>query len=114
MTNRIIKIMAVGDICPGDKAIAGLGVCSVMRKNGVGFTFQHAGDFLHGADIAIANLEGILSSQVESHNSDLNFTGIPAFAEELRIKGFTVINVSNNHVLEHGNEIFMETVKILT
>jgi hypothetical protein len=45
--------------------------------------------------------------------SKLSFCGIPSVAEELQSVGFTALSVANNHVLEHGPELFQETVAIL-
>ena len=110
----MIKIKAVGDICPGDKLILGQGVCSLTKKYGVSFPFNLISDSLNNTDILIGNLEGILTQRVKkSRIPDLSFCGLPEFALELRRSGFNVINIANNHVLEHGPELFLETLSHL-
>ena len=44
---------------------------------------------------------------------DIIFCELPRFAWELKKLGFNVINVANNHVIEHGKEFVKETVDIL-
>jgi poly-gamma-glutamate capsule biosynthesis protein CapA/YwtB (metallophosphatase superfamily) len=105
---------AVGDICPGDKDILGLGVCSATKKRGVSFPFARIASGLAGADILVGNLEGILSKRVDAlTRPDITFCGESAFASELRRLGFTGVTVANNHVLEHGEAYFSETVGLL-
>ena len=110
----MINIKAVGDICPGDKLILGQGICSITKKYGVNFPLSRIRDYLSNSDLLIGNLEGILTEKVKvSQVPDLTFCGLPEFAEELFRTGFQVINLANNHVLEHGTELFMETVRHL-
>jgi len=111
-TEFIIK--AVGDICPGDKSILGLGICSLMKQHGTDFPFKKIEGAFHNADIVLGNLEGLLSyKMVKTQTPKINFCGLPEFAKELKKQGFNVINVANNHVLEHGVDLFLETVNIL-
>jgi poly-gamma-glutamate synthesis protein (capsule biosynthesis protein) len=102
---------AVGDICPGDTSIPGLGVCTAMRRWGAAFPFANVAALLSGADIMVGNLEGVISERMESRpRPDMRFCGEPALAAELRRLGFTGLSVANNHVFEHGEACFMETV----
>jgi poly-gamma-glutamate capsule biosynthesis protein CapA/YwtB (metallophosphatase superfamily) len=110
-----LSINAVGDICPGDKTILGLGVCSLTKTNGCDFIFKKIEGLLDIADIAIGNLEGLLSHVVKNTKSPtLTFCGLPSFAQELKAVGFNVLNVANNHTLEHGHELFNETIHHLS
>jgi poly-gamma-glutamate capsule biosynthesis protein CapA/YwtB (metallophosphatase superfamily) len=110
ITGTVI-IKAVGDICPGDKTIMGLGLCSLMKKHGIGFPLINIKELLKGDSLVVGNLEGILSSIVTCDDKrQYTFCGMPAFAQELKASGFTVMNVANNHTLEHGAELFQETV----
>jgi len=114
ITDQKLKIKAVGDICPGDVSILGLGVCSMTKKRGSHFIFEHVAEFLNDSDLLIGNLEGALSQQMENIKvPNLRFCGIPGFAKELKEIGFNVINVANNHVLDNGIEIFEETVGLI-
>ena len=110
-----LSINAVGDICPGDKTILGMGVCSLTKKNGCDFSFKKIRGLLDPADIAIGNFEGLLSHAVKNARiPTLTFCGLPSFAQELKAVGFNVLNVANNHTLEHGHELFNETIHHLS
>jgi gamma-polyglutamate biosynthesis protein CapA len=108
-----IKIKAVGDICPGDKYIMGLGVLHTTRMYGPDFPFDASRSLLQHGDIVIGNLEGVLSNTI-NFSSGHTFCGTSIFADGLTRANFNVINVANNHTQEHGSEIFRETVEILT
>jgi len=101
-------IRAVGDICPGDMNILGLGVCSKTKKYGAEYLFDSVRDHLKNADIVFGNLEGILTSQ--SYSRIMRFCGIPEFASALKNAGFTVISVANNHIFEQGVSGFNDTI----
>ena len=66
-----IRLIAVGDICPGDHTCMGFGTGTLMRSHGASFALQH-----------------------------LEFRGSPAFAKALRAAGFTVVTVANNYGLD--------------
>ena len=105
-----ISIKAVGDICPGDKGMPGFGVCSLSQKHGESFSLTHVNEVL-GGDLVIGNLEGLITQQVTTRGAaNLLFCGEPSFAKALSDAGFNVLNVANNHILEHGPEIFQETI----
>jgi len=109
------KISAVGDICPGDKSIMGLGVLSKTIKYGVDFPFDGVKNLLGGFDLLLGNFEGVLSNTVINKPSrQLTFCGQPDFGSALSKAGFQVVNIANNHTLEHGSEIFQETIRHLT
>ncbi len=109
-----VVFRAVGDICPGDKEILGLGVCSATRKHGLSFPFAGLAGVLDGADILVGNLEGVLSRRMDSLvRPDITFCGESGFARELRRVGFTALTMANNHVFEHGEAYFTETIELL-
>lgn len=111
---QTIILSAVGDICPGDVSIMGMGVLSKSKKYSADYPIQKARAFFAGADIVLGNLEGLLTSKVKLNGSNnLKFCGLPEFADALAQTGFTVLDLANNHTLEHGPEIFLETVDIL-
>jgi poly-gamma-glutamate synthesis protein (capsule biosynthesis protein) len=112
--NSRIIIKAVGDICPGDKYMTGLGVLSKSNKFGSAFPLKEAGEYLQGADLLLGNFEGLLTTKTRAKNgANLSFCGLPEFAHDLFQSGFSVLNVANNHSLEHGPEIFLESVECL-
>ncbi len=107
-----VIIKAVGDICPGDNYIMGLGVLSKTKRFGVDFPLSEVRGFLKQGDVVMGNFEGVLSAKVRNGEKypDLTFCGLPEFGDALARAGFNVINIANNHSFEHGPEIFLETV----
>lgn len=107
--------MAVGDICPGDKSIMGLGVLSRSRTKGVSVSFEKLDGIFDASDLVLGNFEGLLTrTTLNNRNPQLTFCGLPTFAQELADRGFNVLTVANNHALEHGPAIFLETVELLS
>ncbi len=112
--NKSVNIGAVGDICPGDKAIMGLGVLRKTLMHGAGFPFDGVRHALNNFDLLVGNFEGVLSAGVAGERPvQLTFCGQPKFAEALAEAGFHVLNIANNHTMEHGSEILLETVNYL-
>ena len=103
-----IRLKAVGDIAPGDVAIDGIGVGSASKRHGLQYPFIKLDGVLDGSDLLLGNLEGSLSSR--SLKENLRLCGLPGFARTLRDIGFSAVSVANNHVFDHGLEIFEETV----
>ncbi len=111
MNNKLI-IKAVGDIAPGDSLIDGLGICSLTKKYGCDYPFQKLNGFLNSTDLLLGNLEGTLSHECLTH--DLRLCGLPNMAGALREIGFDVLSVANNHIFDHGEKIFKETIDYCT
>lgn len=103
-----LTIKAVGDIAAGDNTVDGLGICSLTKKNGSEYPFQKLGGILKTTDIVLGNLEGPLSSRCQTQS--LRLCGIPGIANTLKEVGVDVLSVANNHIFDHGLEIFVETL----
>jgi len=115
MSERI-KISFVGDMSFGDSLLCqGFGVCSVSRQKGANFLFAEVKNLLKQSDIVFGNLEGILSRHGENPNSlkSVDMRGDPECAYSLKQAGFTVLNIANNHIMQHGLMPFRETVELL-
>ncbi len=110
-----IKLIAVGDICPGDHNCMGFGTGTLMRSRGPSFPLQHVTHMLREGDIVFGNCEGVLSNVGADHRNidTMEFRGMPEFATALRNSGFTVLTVANNHAGEHGREALFDTINNL-
>jgi hypothetical protein len=81
-------------------------------------TFSAVRGFLHGADLAIANLEGTLGTTGSPRcvaasggsNSCFTFRASTGWAATLKQAGFTDLNVANNHALDYGPDAQHETL----
>ena len=103
-----VYIKAVGDLCPGDFSVNGFGVGSLTKKYGCDYPFRRLSGILDGADILLANLEGVLSSRCR--NEYLTFGGLPEMVDAIRAAGFETVTLANNHAFEHGVDVLKETI----
>lgn len=107
-----MQITFVGDIFPSDESFSlGFGIKSKFEKyqgrdwvNNIIAITQHS-------DIVIGNLESPLLESSLALKPD--FYGNPGFAAFLKECGINVLNVANNHILEHGKAGYEETLKAL-
>jgi len=115
-TDRSITIMAVGDIAPGDHYFfLGHGVRGSVEKNGPDFLFARVKGLLQLGDIVFCNLEGAISDSGLDAGSfrSLAFRGHPTMAESLRGAGFNLVNIANNHIMQHGQAACHDTTNLL-
>jgi poly-gamma-glutamate synthesis protein (capsule biosynthesis protein) len=111
---RPITVVAVGDLQLGDSpTTVGYGFYSKYRGRSLTPLFDATRPALTGADILFGNLETTLIPPPAGANSRgrLQLRGEQAFARALKEVGFTVLNVANNHAVQHGDETFHETVR---
>jgi len=107
-----MKLIAVGDLMLGDHPVCfGHGVRSTIESKGFAFVFKDIVDCLSGAEIVFGNLETILSDY--GYDPDelvkAELRGAPSYADGLAEVGFNILNVANNHMLQHGKRPFCET-----
>jgi poly-gamma-glutamate synthesis protein (capsule biosynthesis protein) len=100
----------------GDSAICvGFGLASRYGPKRFAELFAQLRGELAGLDVVVGNLETVLSPTVTTYRrwADRQMRGYLSFAPALRQVGFTVLNVANNHAMQHGPEAFRETVGAL-
>ena len=111
-----VTLVAVGDISLGDHPMCvGRGIGSQLQRFGADrprYPFEHVEPLFEAADLVFGNLEtalgsdGLRSSDIQS----LEMRGPADGAGRLRAAGFNVVNIANNHILQHGIEPFAATV----
>ena len=90
-----------------------------LPPGGVDRALGPANRTLHGADIALGNLEGTLSTGGESKcgrkpgRSCFAFQAPPSVAGQLKALGFDLVNQANNHSLDFGASGRSETIGAL-
>ncbi len=112
----MIKIIAVGDIFLGDYTISlGYGIRSSISKLGYEYHLEPVKKNIVGADILFGNLETVISDNGVKHDdiSSLICRGEKESAELLKKGSFNVLNVANNHILQHGAEAYYDTIRTL-
>jgi poly-gamma-glutamate synthesis protein (capsule biosynthesis protein) len=112
MPDATVLLRAVGDIALGDHPLcAGFGTHSQLRSRPADFAFQHVMPVFAGA----GNLECTLSESGLRPNDyhSVQMRGHPGYLDGLNTAGFDVLNVANNHSMQHGPQPFVETVAML-
>ena len=112
-------LVAVGDISLGDAAQGvGAGVHATferVRGENPLYPFEHTAPLFDGAEIVFGNLETVTSHNglVRSSASSMEMRGHPDTVDRLARAGFSVLNVANNHTMQHGPAAFDDTVNAL-
>ena len=116
MVVTMIKINAVGDMFFGDYTISlGFGIRSSIYKYGYNHHFKYVEKELRDADIVFGNLETVLSDNAEDVNNirSIICRGDKSFVEILKNASFDSLNIANNHIMQHGEDAFLDTVNTL-
>lgn len=111
-----VQLIAFGDLMLGDSAVCvGFGMHSTYRGPHLERAFEPVLPLLRTADLAIGNLECVLTSAGHGRTrlARDQMRGDPEYAEVLRRCGFRALGVANNHAIQHGEEGFAETVRHL-
>jgi poly-gamma-glutamate synthesis protein (capsule biosynthesis protein) len=107
------RLVAVGDVSFADNPVnVSFGIDSLLRQHPNLDLFEHVTGVLRGHDIVFGNLETVLSTDGFDPTSARSryMRGRPEAVAQLVRAGFNVINVANNHTLQHGARAFEETV----
>lgn len=116
MAEGSLVLDAVGDIAFGDHPLCtGFGTHSRCRGQSPGFAFEKLAGQFSGSDLVFGNLECTLSSAgLQDRNYDsIQMRGHQGYLPGLVEAGFNVLNLANNHSLQHGEEAFRETAQWL-
>jgi len=116
MTVNSCRVVAVGDLQLGDSPTSvGFGFGSRYAKADLAPAFENLRPALGEGDIVFGNLEVPLASRSAATSTwaSRQMRGAPRYAPTLRSAGFTVLNVANNHAVQHGPDAFKESVAAL-
>lgn len=104
------SILFTGDV------MLGRYVETLMRKNGENYPFELVRERLDMADAALINLEGPVL-RTEKHRQTPDFTTVFSFDESvlnvLKNNSIDILNLSNNHTLDKGQEVFEEMISMI-
>ncbi len=116
MSNNPVLFTAVGDITLGDHPMcAGFGAHSRFIKESPVFPFEHVKEVFHKSDLTFGNLE-CTHSNLDLQKDDLGsiqMRGSPVQIPGLAEAGIDIVNVANNHTMQHGKEAFLDSIKNL-
>lgn len=99
-----VTIAAVGDV------MLARSLAWRMEHDGPGVPFEHVGDVLRGADIAVANLEMAISERGTAEAKTYTFRAGPIAADALAGAGIDVVGLANNHALDFGVDALLDTM----
>jgi len=104
---RPLRLAAVGDVTFGN------GVSTMIGLRGPRYPWLSVGRVLRRADLALANLEGAVSTRgAPVPNKQYHFRGPPgALAAAGRFAGVDVVSLANNHTLDYGRVAFLDTLR---
>ena len=104
---RPLRLAAVGDVTFGN------GVGRMIGLHGPRYPWLSVAPVLRRADVALANLEGAVSTRgAPVPNKRFHFRGPPAaLAAAARFAGVDVVSLANNHTLDYGRVAFLDTLR---
>ena len=104
----MVRILIGGDICPTKKDIHYF-IQGESEK-----IFDDLLEEIHKSDLIVANLETpLIEKQTPILKSGSNF-GVPSRAVHgIKNAGINLLNLANNHILDHGEEGLLNTIQTL-
>ena len=89
------------------------GVSSKINKSKVN-PFENCNKVLETSDLNIANLECVISDHSEKSKPFSDFLRVPSsFSTILKDNDIHIVNLANNHSLDHGSTAFKDMVNLL-
>lgn len=105
----VFTLVAVGDV------MLGRSVGQRVLSAGPEFVFdKKIQAVLKGADITVGNLECAVSERGDPQAKGYTFQAPPEALDSLRLAGFDVMSLANNHALDYGREALLDTVHHLS
>ncbi|MCG8376457.1 MAG: CapA family protein, partial [Chlorobiales bacterium] len=97
----------LGDVAPGRSMEAQL------ARHGPAYPWTGVGPLLQGADLAIANLESLLTTQGQPMDKDYLIRAHPLWGQMLVEGGLDLVTLANNHAFDFGPGALDETLDTL-
>jgi len=102
-----ITLTACGDI------ITGRHVAERMAQHGVYYPFEKLAPYTKGADIIYGVLECPLSDRKKAPYTGTEFLAPSNTIEGIKLCGFNILAVANNHSTNFGRQVFTDTLDLL-
>lgn len=108
-----VTISLLGDVFPAELPFTiGFGIKSQFETHNGKVWEKKIKSIIGESDIVIANLESPLVTKEKRIKE--TFFGLPSFVNFLKNSGVGIVNIANNHILEHNKEGFDCTKRILS
>jgi poly-gamma-glutamate synthesis protein (capsule biosynthesis protein) len=99
-------------IAAGGDLMLGRGAAEILAEEGPRGIFGETAEFLSGSDLALVNLEGVISGGGTRAKKSFHFRFNPP-AAALRAAGIDGVLQANNHVFDYGMEAFRDSLNHL-
>jgi len=117
----ILTITCTGDFTIGGDSRKSKNIFEKELKaqgNDINFTMREMRSILMDDDLTLVNFEGTLteSTYVPSNKRDNQFlfSAPPSYVTMLSDNGIEAVSLENNHVMDHGQEVYEETQRVLS
>jgi poly-gamma-glutamate synthesis protein (capsule biosynthesis protein) len=97
----------LGDVVPGRS------MEFQIDRYGAAYPWSGLAPLLNDADLAVANLECVLSTQGKPLNKPYVIRAHPSAGQTLAAAGIGLVTLANNHTLDYGNDALDDTLAVL-
>jgi poly-gamma-glutamate synthesis protein (capsule biosynthesis protein) len=101
---------AVFRVVSGGDVMLDRGASDLLLKEGPAGIFGETAALLKGADLALVNLEGAVSTRGVKTPKSFNFRIDPKTAPVLRDTGIKAALLANNHIFDYGETAFLDSL----
>ncbi len=88
------------------------------RGGDINFTMRNIRDVLMQDDMTLVNFEGTLTESKyvpeKKKKNQFLFSAPPSYVTMLSDNGIEAVSLENNHIMDHGEEVYEETKQVLT
>ncbi|MCX5797645.1 MAG: CapA family protein [Elusimicrobia bacterium] len=98
-----VRFCAVGDVLLDREPR------KIIERDGVEAPLRAVSGLIRGHDLAFCNLECPASAAGSPLPKNYSFHAKPAYLEALRLAGFNLVSMANNHSIDWGREALLET-----
>ena len=116
----LITITGTGDFTIGGDSRKSTDIFNteLKRQNGdLNFTMRNVRDILTSDDLTIVNFEGTLTTTTyvpsSKKENQFLFSAPPEYVSMLSENGIEAVSLENNHVMDHGEDAYQETINTL-
>ncbi len=90
------------------------GVGKAIAKNGTAYPFEGVSELFSSDDVTVANLECALTEAGPAASKEYVFRSSPGTAAALKLAGFDVLALANNHTMDYLGRGLSDTMQALS
>ena len=116
----LITVTATGDFTIGGDSRKSTDIFNneLKRQDGdINFTMRNMRDIFLADDLTIVNFEGTLTTTTyvpsSKKENQFLFSAPPEYVSMLSDNGIEAVSLENNHVMDHGEDAYQETINTL-